>query len=142
MREKIDELTETCKRVQAEFENYQKRIDREKAGFMALSKAGLVAELLPVLDSMDGAIENSEGREKEGMVLMRAKLLDALKGEGLSEIPAEGKFDAGFHEVMMKESRNEKEDGIILKQFQKGYALSGKVIRPAKVVVNCVNGGE
>ncbi len=122
--------------MQAEFENYQKRIDKEKTGFIVLSKASLVSELLPVLDSMDGAIENSKGREQEGMALMRAKLFDALKKEGLSEILAEGKFDANLHEVMMKENRSGEEDGIILKQFQKGYTLSGKVIRPAKVVVN------
>jgi len=135
---KIEELTDTLKRLQAEFENYKKRIAKEKSELISCAEEELIKKLLPVLDSFEQALKNSESKDfVKGMELIYAQLFSALKEEGLHSIESLGKkFDPYAHEVLMHEN-SEKED-IVLEEFQKGYMLNGKVIRTAKVKIGKV----
>ena len=134
----IEELTDTLKRLQAEFENYRKRIEKEKIEFVKYSNAGIIAGLLPVLDSFELALKNTNDRQKfvDGMKLIYAQLHSMLESEGLRAIKTDGeKFDPYRHEVLMKEE-SDKPEGIILEEFQKGYMLNDKVLRFSKIKVS------
>jgi len=134
---KIKELTDSLQRLQAEFENYKKRVDREKKEFVKCACEDIVKQLLPVLDSFENALKHSND---EGLKQIHSQLLSVLKSAGLAQIEANGKkFDPYMHEVLMKED-NEKEDGTVLEDIQKGYSLNGKVIRHSKVKVS--SGGK
>lgn len=144
LKQELSELRETLQRVQAEFENSRKRMEKESRDFASLANAGLVRQLLPLLDSIDaaeGQLEKQEnvGREQalEGIKSVREQLLAVLKAEGLEEIEAEGrKLDPMLHECVAQESDSGKEDGVILEEIQKGYLFNGRVLRHTKAKVN------
>ena len=132
---KIKELTETLQRLQAEFENYKKRNDKEFSERIKYSNAELISRLLPVLDSFGLAIKNKSKGEDfiKGMELVYSQFYSLLKQEGLKPIEAlNKKFDPFLHEVMMQEE-NDKEDEVVLEEFQKGYMLNDRVLRHSKV---------
>ena len=134
----IEELTDTLKRLQAEFENYKKRVDKEKTEFVKYANAGVISSLLPTLDSFEIALKNTADKEKfaEGIKIIYAQIYSALEAEGLRPINTLGeKFDPYKHEVLMKEE-SEKPEGTILEEFQKGYMLNDKVLRFSKVKVS------
>jgi len=134
----IAELTDTLKRLQAEFENFRKRADKDWAEKVKLANQRLVQELLPVLDSFDKAVQESKDDHPEtlkGLEGLRKQLLQVLQREGLKEIKAEGKLDPFAHEVLLAEESDDAEDGRILQVFQKGYSLNSRPIRPARVKV-------
>lgn len=134
----IAELTDTLKRLQAEFENFRKRTDKDWAEEVKLANQRLILELLPVLDSFDKAVQESEDDHPEarkGLEGLRKQLLQVLQREGLKEIKAEGKLDPFAHEVLLCEESEDAEDGNILQVLQKGYSLNSRPIRPARVKV-------
>ena len=134
----IDELTDTLKRLQAEFENYKKRVEREKIEFVKYAHADVIANMLTVLDSFEIALKNTSDKEKfiEGIKIIYAQLYSALEAEGLKPIKATGeKFDPYKHEVLMKQE-SDKPEGTVLEEFQKGYTLNDKVLRHSKVKVS------
>src|SRR3989344_6337641 len=134
----IEELTDTLKRLQAEFENYKKRVDKERTEFGRYANAGVILSLLPTLDSFEIALKNTADKEKfaEGMKMIYAQLYSALEAEGLRPIDTSGeKFDPYRHEVLLKEE-SDKPEGTILEEFQKGYMLSDKVLRFSKVKIS------
>ncbi len=117
-----EELRESLQRVQAEFENSRKRLEKEKLEFVIVANAGLVKELLPLLDSMDAA-EKSIGEQEaiskekvvEGIELVKKQLLAILFSHGLKEIKSLGeKFDPMLHECVMQGREKGKQDGIVL----------------------------
>jgi molecular chaperone GrpE len=135
---KIEELTDTLKRLQAEFENYKKRVDKEKVEFVKFAHADVIAQMLPVLDSFEIALKNTTEKEKfiEGIKIIYAQLYSVLEAEGLKPIKATGeKFDPYKHEVLMKEE-SDKPEGTILEEFQKGYMINDKVLRHSKVKIS------
>ena len=135
---KIEELTDTLKRLQAEFENYKKRIDKEKTEFIKYSNADVIEKMLPVLDSFEIALKSTTDKEKfvEGIKMIYAQLHSVLEAEGLRPIKAAGeKFDPYKHEVLMKEESDKPEE-TILEEFQKGYMLNDKVLRHSKVKIS------
>jgi len=149
----IAELTETLQRTQAEFENYKKRVDKEKAEFVKYSKAELIQKILPTIDTFEIALKGNEKikifssikstpyflhNEKfvKGMEMVYAQLISLLHAEGLKPIEAlDKKFDPYLHEIMLKE-KSDKDDGIVLEELQKGYMLNDKVLRHSKVKVS------
>jgi molecular chaperone GrpE len=136
----IAELTDTLKRLQAEFENYKKRNEKEWAEKVRLANQRLITELLPVLDSFDKALEDSKNSRdlasfRKGLEGLRKQFFQTLQREGLREIKADGKLDPFVHEALMREESENAEDGKILEVFQKGYSLNSKPIRPARVKV-------
>jgi len=137
---KIEELTDDLKRLQAEFDNFKKRIVKDLAERTKLSNQRLICDLLPVLDSFDKAAEDAKKNEsyaqlREGLQGLQRQLLKILEKEGLKEVRTDGKFDPFTHEAMIREVSEDAEDGKILEVFQKGYALGNKTIRTAKVKV-------
>lgn len=137
---RIAELTDDLRRLQADFENYKKRSDKERSERSRLATQRLITDLLPVLDSFDKALgDNKEERDadqlRKGIEGLHRQLLQTLQREGLREIKAEGKFDPFMHEALMREEREDAEDGEILEVFQKGYAMGQNPIRPARVKV-------
>ena len=136
----IAELTDTLKRLQAEFENFKKRNEKDWSEKVKVANQQLIVDLLPVLDSFDKALEDAEnngnaGTIKKGLDGLHKQFLRTLQRNGLKEISTEGKFDPFVHEALMREEREDLDDGDILEVFQKGYMLNSKPIRPARVKV-------
>lgn len=146
----ILELTDTLKRVQAEFENYKKREEKDQKNFVDYANAKAIEKMLPFADSFENAIEKLENAEKfdkkevmQGLRLIKKQFDDFLNKEGLEEVESLGKeFDPLVHEVIAKGCDAKTKDGIILEEFQKGYFLNGKLLRPAKVKINKLEKGE
>ena len=137
---KIDELTDTLKRTQAEFENYKKRIERDSANRKQHASEGLIADMLSVLDTLDKAVAShdpgSDDRNcSQGLEGVRRQFVQALTRAGVVEIRTNGQFDPFLHEAMMREETDRVDEGTIIEVFQKGYMLGPKVVRSAKVKV-------
>ncbi|MBI4044677.1 MAG: nucleotide exchange factor GrpE [Candidatus Diapherotrites archaeon] len=145
-KEKAGQFREIAQRVQAEFENFAKRTEKEKAEHENIAGAGVIASLLPVLDSLDSAIFTMEKHGKtekdeglHGLVLLRKQLFSVLEKDGLRPIEAVGKkFDPSMHECFLSAHENGKEDEIVLEEIQKGYTLNSLLLRPSKVKINKV----
>ena len=136
----IAELTDTLKRLQAEFENFKKRNEKDWSEKVKVATQQLMTDLLPVLDSFDKAIEDSRddgnvASMRKGLEGLYRQFLKTLQRDGLKEISTKGKFDPFMHEALMREERGDLEDGEILEVFQKGYMLNSRPIRPARVKV-------
>jgi molecular chaperone GrpE len=133
-----DEYLEDLKRVAAEFENFRKRVARDQESLVARAAERLVRELLPVLDDLERALQAAEQHEEatleEGVRLVHRQLAEALRKEGLEEIPTEGRFDPHVHEALLSQP-SEAEEGSVIEVIQKGYRLGDRVIRPARVVI-------
>lgn len=127
-----------AKRVQAEFENYKKRAERERAEYTEQANARLILTLLPVLDNFERAlnVENSDMNSfKKGLTMIFSQLKSVLETEGLSAIEAVGKeFDPYYHEAVLTAVGDYEED-IILEEYEKGYLFKTRVLRPSKVKV-------
>lgn len=137
---RISDLTNDLMRLQAEFDNHKKRTEKEWTERSRVATQRLVTDLLPMLDSFDKALETAgKGSKKEllkGLEGLHRQLVQTLQREGLREIPAAGRFDPFLHEALMREERDDLEDGQILEVFQKGYMLGQKVLRPTRVKVS------
>ena len=138
---KIDELTEALKRLQAEFENFKKRVAKERMELSKLAAESVVYDMLAVLDTFDQALENgAEAQDAkallDGLEEIHRQLVQTLQRHGLREIRTDGRFDPFEHEATMREETDDQEDGTILEVFQRGYLLGPKVIRPARVKVS------
>ena len=134
----IKELIDNLKRLQAEFENYKKRVKKDTEALRNYERVELVKSLLPVLDSFELAIKNSRNLEhfKKGVELIYAQLHTILENIGLREIKTIGeKFNPEVHEALLLEE-SDKEKGIIIEELQKGYTLNNIVLRTAKVKVS------
>ncbi|MBQ8151558.1 MAG: nucleotide exchange factor GrpE [Firmicutes bacterium] len=135
--EQEDESTRYM-RLMADFQNYKKRVAKEKTDLYQYANEKIVTELLAVLDNFERALEQEAGDEgfKEGMQLIFKQLTDVLEKSGLAEIAALGEdFDPNLHNAVMTEASEEYESGKVSGVLQKGYTLNGKVIRPTMVKV-------
>jgi molecular chaperone GrpE len=124
------------KYLQADFDNYRKKFDREKEMIIALADERLIAELLTTLDDFERILQGSvDTVQKEGIVLLYKNFMKVLESHGLKRIESTGKkFDPYYHEAYCMEACDCEND-TILEEFQPGYILKMKVIRPAKVKV-------
>lgn len=127
-------------RLMAEFQNYKKRVAKEKSDIHAYANENIVSGLLEVIDNFERALESDAAADAEGyakgMELTLTKMLDVLTKAGLAEIPALGEdFDPALHNAVMTEESDEYESGKVSKVMQKGYTLNNKVIRPSMVAV-------
>lgn len=141
LQQQVNDLTDTLKRLQAEFENYKKRQEKENIQLIKNSNATLIKNMLPVLDSFELAIKNSNGNSEEmnkfkkGLEMIYAQLFSILKDQGLRIIDTKDKkFDPYKHDVLMIKETEGEED-LILEEFQKGYMLNDIVLRHSKVMV-------
>ena len=126
----------------AEFENFKKRHEREKAEFMKMANEMLVKDFLPVLDSLDRALQHTEQNEVpqsfiEGIELVRKGFVNVLEKHGVKVIDALGeRFDPNFHEAVMQQENPDVEDNTVLYETQKGYMLHDRLLRPSMVIVS------
>jgi len=132
----IDDLINTLKHLQAEFENYKKRSERESENYSKFANEQLIKELLPVIDNFELALKNANQKDEfyKGMELVYSQLVGALQGFGVKCIDCQCKFDPYFHEVLLTEE-SKKDNNVILEELQKGYTLNDRVIRHSKVKI-------
>jgi molecular chaperone GrpE len=131
-----EERLNRLKYLQADFDNYRKWSEKEKASIIALANENLIKDLLVILDDFEQALPSLElEQNRKGMQMIQKKLLKILKDYGLHPIECVGKkFDPQLHEVICKGRSNE-EPNTILEDIGKGYQLKSKVIRPSKVKI-------
>ena len=143
-KEKLAQAEDALKRVQAEFENYIKRSEKQSQNAKDQGFAQAVLRILPIIDSIDAAIENAKKAEKfekeeaiKGLENLREQAISAMAEKGLKAIECIGKdFDATLEDAMFVEKDSSKKDNLVLEELQKGYMLNGKVLRHAKVKIN------
>jgi molecular chaperone GrpE len=137
-----DELFGKLQRVSADYANFQKRAPKQIADTICYEKERIIKTLLPVLDNFEHTLQNADSAENsdvfvKGIQIIYDQMLDILKSHGVEQIKAPGEnFDPALHEAMMQKTEPEEQDNIVLEEFQKGYKLNGRVIRPSKVIVN------
>jgi molecular chaperone GrpE len=128
-------------RVVADMENYKKRSAKERADSIKYANENLIRDILPFVDSMDRALEHASNSDdfeafKEGLKLVQDQLFCCLEKHGVVKIDAKGKdFDPNFHDAMLQVEGKEHEDNKVASEFEKGYLLHGRLLRPSKVSV-------
>jgi molecular chaperone GrpE len=135
---KAAENLDGWQRAVAEFQNYKKRMDRDRESDKAIMKGDLLKRVLPVLDDLERALQNrpDDNAWASGIELIARKLQSILEAEGLKRIEAEGTaFDPNFHEAISYEPADGTESGHVIGVVQNGYMLGDYVVRPAMVRV-------
>ena len=135
------ELQELLQRRQAEFENFRRRVERERSELFEYASMESVKALLPVLDDFERAlkVESSDKEYARGMELIYQRLYEALKKLGLEPMAMDGRvFDPHVHQAVEMVDTKDHPDQTILAEYQRGYYFKGKLLRPAmvKVAVN------
>jgi len=137
-----DEIFGKLQRVGADYANYQKRTARQIAETIAYEKEQIVKTLLPVLDNFEHTLANAPSAENvdsliKGVKITYDQMLATLKAHGIEQIEAlNERFDPALHQAIIQRYEEDKEEGIVLEEFQKGYKLNGRVVRPSRVIVN------
>ena len=135
------EFKDRLLRLQADFENYKKRTQKEKQSLMTYASEGLLTEILPALDSFDRALEvevdeNSKALY-EGMQMVYTQLTEVLKNNGLEEVEClNEKFDHNCHHAVVQQESKEHDEDTVIQVLGKGYKYKDKVIRPSMVMVS------
>lgn len=136
------DLLAKLQRVSADYANFQKRSAKQISEAISFERERIVKALLPVMDNFEHTMAHAESAEDveavvKGVKIIYDQMVDVLKSHGVEQICALGEqFDPALHQAMLQKEDEEKEDGVVLEEYQKGYRLNGRVIRPAKVVVN------
>ena len=137
--EKIEELTDQVKRQMAEFDNYRKRTEKEKASMYIIGAKDIVEKILPVVDNFERGLATAAGSEDpfvQGMEKIYKQLLTTLDEVGVKPIEAVGKeFNPDFHNAVMHVEDEEAGENIIVEEFQKGYLYKDFVVRHSMVKV-------
>ena len=148
VREELEEAKDKYLRALADFDNYRKRVAREKEQYIQCANEELIKSLLEVIDNLERALEASSQNTNyealaKGVELTLQQLKDVLSGEGLCHIECMNlPFDPNYHEAVMALEKDGVEDETVIEETQKGYTLKGKVIRPSRVVVSKQSGGQ
>ena len=139
---KREEYLDLAQRTRADFENYQKRMQRDLATERRFAQLPLAASLLPALDNLERAIAAGEqagekGPLVQGVAMVQSQLLDILRRHGITRIDAEGQpFDAHLHEAVMQRPSKDKPPMTVLQVLEQGYMIHDRVLRPARVIVS------
>ncbi|GAQ19328.1 Hsp70 cofactor [Oceanobacillus picturae] len=141
LKQEKDEVYGRFLRLQAEFDNFKKRTQKEKEADRKYKSQDLVNDLLPAVDNFERALQVESSEENaglvEGITMVYRQLKDALKSAGVEEIETTGKeFDPNLHHAVMQIEDAELEANTVVEELQKGYMLKDRVIRPAMVKVN------
>jgi molecular chaperone GrpE len=141
--EEVDRLQERLLRLQAEFENYKKRMAREKADYLKFATESLLLEFLPILDNLERAIASARAdatnREAvvDGIDMVARLFRSALEKAGVKPMDAVGHpFDPALHQAVAQVECADERDNVVLEEIQKGYLLEGRVLRAAMVKVS------
>jgi molecular chaperone GrpE len=137
-----EEMYNKFLRAQADLQNFRTRVNKEKEQMMKYASQRAIEALLPVVDNFERAITASkDAADKdaltEGIEMVFRQLQQVLEQEGVTTVPGVGSpFDPNMHQAVMQEESSEHESGIIIEEFQKGYMLKDRVIRPSMVKVS------
>ncbi|WP_155591659.1 nucleotide exchange factor GrpE [Lysinibacillus cavernae] len=129
-------------RLRADFDNMRRRHQLDREAAEKYRAQNLLSDLLPVLDNFERALQVETTSEEtasiiKGIEMVYRSLIEATEKEGLQVIKAEGEtFDPTIHQAVMQEQDSEKENGVVLRELQKGYILKDRVLRPTMVSVN------
>jgi len=137
-RQEIESLKDQYVRVRADFENFRKRVERDRAEERARLSAGVITEILPAIDNLDRALDQpaEDPGFRAGVALIRRQIDDTLKKLGLEPIETLGEaFDPIYHEAVTVEPREGFAANTIVEEIRKGYTLGGRVVRPSLVKV-------
>jgi molecular chaperone GrpE len=133
-----EEYLDLARRTQADFENYRKRASKDIAAAGGKARAGLIRELLPVVDNLERALSNASAGDglAEGVRLVLMDLQGVLSRAGVEPIEPKGEaFDPNVHEALTMREQDGAESGTVLDVVEKGYRSPDQVIRPARVIV-------
>lgn len=135
-----DALQDRLLRTAAEFDNYRKRMERERRELSEYAAADIVSEILPIIDNFERALQAPAGGDVEafrkGAELIHKQMLDLLRKRGVKPIDAVGAdFDPNVHEAVIHEPSDAHRDGEVMEELQRGYRLGERLLRPAMVKV-------
>jgi molecular chaperone GrpE len=143
---KADELYDRLLRLTADFDNYKKRMARDKQEAQRFANEGLLTKLLPVLDNFENALSATQSQAaaseavqavQQGVAMIHAQLKSLLTEAGLEEINTAGQpFDPNWHEAVTQQESAEVPEGQVLTQLRKGYKYRERLLRPASVIVS------
>lgn len=141
LKEENEQLKERTLRLQAEFENYKRRTDKEKSAAHKYKVQELAIELLPIIDNFERALQTEITEENKGFFdginMVYEQLQKALQSQGIEPIESINKeFDPNLHHAVMQIEDGEFASNTVIEELQKGYMLKDRVIRPAMVKVN------
>jgi molecular chaperone GrpE len=141
LQQQRDEMYDRLLRKTAEFDNYRKRIDRERQQLAESAAADLIKDLLPLVDDLERALKADGGSEaasaiRRGVELIHKQVLETLRKRGVTPIDALGAdFDPHFHMAVAHEPAEGRRDGEVIEEFTRGYMLGDRLLRPAMVKV-------
>jgi molecular chaperone GrpE len=143
LRRERDDIQDRLLRLQAEFDNYRKRMDRERRDLGDHFAAELLAEFLPVLDDVERAQRAADAiadpvlaSHRQGLDLIQKQFLELLKRRNVSPIEAEGAdFDPNLHQAVGQEVSDEHREGEVIDDLRRGYQLGDRLLRPSMVKV-------
>ena len=138
LRREKDALQDRLLRTAAEFDNYRKRVDRERRDLAEFTAAEVLRDVLPIVDNLERALAAAgEGDPlRKGVELTHKQMLDLLRKRGVKPIEALGAdFDPNFHQAVVHEASSEHREGEVMEELQRGYLLGDRLLRPAMVKV-------
>jgi len=140
LRREKDELQDRLLRTAAEFDNYRKRIDRERRDQADAAKADAIEDLLPIIDNLERALQAPVGTDVEGyrkgVELVHQQMTDLLRRRGVKPIQSVGTdFDPRVHEAVVHEVSADHREGEVMEELRRGYMLGERLLRPAMVKV-------
>ena len=140
LRREKDALQDRLLRTAAEFDNYRKRVDRDRRDQADAAKADAVEELLPIIDNLERALEAPVGTDVEGyrkgVELVHQQMMDLLRRRGVKPIESVGAdFDPRIHEAVAHEASANHREGEVMEELRRGYMLGERLLRPAMVKV-------
>ena len=137
LEDKVEDYHSQLLRLQADFDNYKKRSEKQIKEYIKYANEGLILKIIDAYEDLERALKSDKSHDlKEGVEMIHKKLKDILEGEGLCEIESSGKkFDPYKHEALMVEDHDDYDDGTVIEELGKGYTLDSKVIKYSKVKV-------
>jgi molecular chaperone GrpE len=140
LRREKDALQDRLLRMAAEFDNYRKRIERERRDQADSAAAAAIEDLLPIIDNLERALQAPLGADadgyRKGVELVHQQMMDVLRRRGVKPIEAVGAdFDPRFHEAVVHEVSADHREGEVIEELRRGYTLGERLLRPAMVKV-------
>lgn len=143
LKNELEEYKSRFMRLSADFQNYKKRMEKERSDLYKFGSEKIVVDILPIIDNFERAIQASENKGEEsasfldGVEMIFKQFIEMLNKHGVQEIESiEKEFDPNLHHAVMQEECEESESNMVTEVFQKGYTLNDKVIRPSMVKVS------
>lgn len=140
LRKEKDTLQDRLLRTAAEFDNYRKRVDRERRELSDFVAADVLTELLPILDNLERALQAPAGGDadayRQGVEMIQRQMLDLLRKRGVKPIEALGAdFDPNYHQAVSHDISPDHREGEVIEELRRGYMLGERLLRPAMVKV-------